>query len=189
MTNPTTTKSGLVRFPLSYLRPAPENDLLYGPVNPKDPEVRKLAQDIQKRDVLEPIVVSTDRFIISGHRRFVAARLAGLTTVPCIVQPVSHENDRDRFVELLRAHNLQRVKTADTLVKEEVYDAAKGTDSRRRLIEHRRAQARPEGLEDLAIAIKSRGQRAEISPAKFPMLEAQGERITNSIPDFPGYPE
>lgn len=165
-------ETGHARIPLSDLRPAPENDFLYGWVDPTDSEVRKLAKDLEKRGILEPIVVSIDRVIISGHRRSVAARLAGLSVVPCIIQPVRYASDRDQFLELLRAHNLQRVKTADTLIKEEVYDASKGAEARRRLIEHRRAVARPEGLEDLAIAIKSRGQRAEISPAKMPMLVA-----------------
>ena len=174
---------GHARIPLSDLRPVPENDLLYGPVNSKDPEVLKLARDIEKHGILEPIVISTDRFIISGHRRSVASLLARLSIVPCVIAPVSYAGDREQFLELLRAHNLHRVKTSDAIIREEVYDAAKGAEARQRLIEHRHAEARPDGLEDLSITIKGREQRAAVSPAKILMLEA-AERAISERKEF-----
>src|SRR5262249_15321196 len=71
------------RLPLASIHPASLNDQVYRPVNPDDPEIRKLADDIRRDGLLEPIVVTRDHVILSGHRRRVACRLAGLTAVPC----------------------------------------------------------------------------------------------------------
>ncbi len=51
------------------LKPSPENDRLYRPVDPEDPEIKKLAASIAQRGVLEPLVVTEDLFVVSGHRR------------------------------------------------------------------------------------------------------------------------
>ena len=69
------TESGLVRIltlPIWRLRPAPENEQLYRPVSPGDPDVRALAESIRQHGVKEPLVISLDHYIISGHRRCVA---------------------------------------------------------------------------------------------------------------------
>lgn len=47
-----------------------------------------LAQSIAQVGIIEPLVVAKRgaRFeVVAGHRRLIAARLAGLTTVPCVV--------------------------------------------------------------------------------------------------------
>ena len=58
---------------------------------------------------------SRDGYILSGHRRYAAARLAGLETVPCRTENVFRVNEvgevNEHFVSMLREHNRQRVKT------------------------------------------------------------------------------
>ena len=68
--------------------PVAENDRLYKPVDPDSPDIRELADSIRKSGLLEPICVDEDGYIASGHRRHAAARLAGLTTIPCRVIPI-----------------------------------------------------------------------------------------------------
>jgi hypothetical protein len=75
-------------LPLSDLRPSPENDQLYKPVSPSDPDVQDLAAGIRRDGLLEPLVVTLDNYILSGHRRRVACKLAGLTEVPCRVENI-----------------------------------------------------------------------------------------------------
>ena len=96
---------------IDQIFPSPENDKLYKPVDPDDPEIIALTESIREHGIKEPLLVTSDGYIISGHRRFAAARLAGLQTVPCRVEPIERVRDHDRFVRLLRECNLQRVKT------------------------------------------------------------------------------
>ena len=63
---------------LSQLEPAPENDDLYHPVGFDDPEIQALAKSIREHGIREPLVITLDNYILSGHRRYKAARLAGL---------------------------------------------------------------------------------------------------------------
>jgi ParB-like chromosome segregation protein Spo0J len=121
-----TRKAGHVRLspvPLSYLRPSPENESLYRPVTKDDPDIIALADSIREIGVKEPIVMSKDGYILSGHRRFVAAGVAGLTEVPCRIEDVRHDDDPDRFLTLLREYNRQREKTLEEKLREEVVSA------------------------------------------------------------------
>ncbi len=52
--------------------PAPENDEIYRAIAWDDPEILALARSIKERGVEEPILVSRDGYIISGHRRRIA---------------------------------------------------------------------------------------------------------------------
>ena len=47
---------------------SPENDLLYKPVDPKDPATIVLAKSVKQYGILEPLIISSDSYIISGHR-------------------------------------------------------------------------------------------------------------------------
>jgi hypothetical protein len=73
-------KLDLVRvFELGQIFPSPENDEIYGAISQDDPEIIELARSIKAHGVQDPLIISRDGFIISGHRRWIAARLAGLT--------------------------------------------------------------------------------------------------------------
>src|SRR5260370_25578240 len=69
---------------IGAIDPAPENAKLYRLPSPDDPDIVKLADDIKQNGVKEPLVISADNYIMSGHRRHCAAMVAGLTKVPCI---------------------------------------------------------------------------------------------------------
>ena len=72
-----------------------------------DPEgLSELAASIARHGVLQPIVVSADGDnyeLVAGHRRVLAARLAGRTTIPAVVR----DEVEDRL-ELALVENLQR---------------------------------------------------------------------------------
>jgi len=155
-------------FRTDEIAASPENDRLYRPVNPNDPAVRALANSIAEHGLLEPLVVSQDGYVVSGHRRLVAAQLAGLDEVPCRVLDVYRSDNPDAFLVLLREHNRQREKTLDERLREEVVsiDPAEAYQS---LIEHREAASRVEGKR---LLIGKKRARAEISDAKQPFLRA-----------------
>jgi ParB-like nuclease family protein len=170
--------------------PSPENAKMYRPVTPDDPETKALADSIRQMQkegkgyngILEPLVISADFYIISGHRRYCAADLAGLSEVPCRINDVRRGDDpaaSDEFLKLLREHNRQRIKSRNEQLREAVIDADP-EDAHRALSEYRRKAAR---IKAECIEIRDVRRRAAITVAKGPMLQAV-EAITESLEDY-----
>lgn len=59
-----------------------------------DKGVAKVAESIKQFGFLNPIVITKDNTIISGHTRLKAAKQLGLEYVPCIIQDMSEEDAR-----------------------------------------------------------------------------------------------
>src|SRR5688500_7336923 len=115
-------KPGHVLVSIYACTPSPENDRLYKPIDPAEPEFLKLVQSVRELGVKEPIVLTLDGFILSGHRRHAAAELAGLETVPVRYEQIRRGDDIDTFVKLLREYNRQRVKTRNERTREAAVD-------------------------------------------------------------------
>lgn len=109
-------------IPLGRCLPNPNNPR--GPVVPAD--VEELAESMRSvNGVLQPLVVTPHRaafYIVAGHRRREAARLAGLRKLPCVVR----EMDLDMQLRVMLIENIQR--KALTPMQE-----ARGLDMMRRL--------------------------------------------------------
>ncbi|MGI5849946.1 MAG: ParB/RepB/Spo0J family partition protein [Christensenellales bacterium] len=72
-----------------------------------DEKLKELAQSIKTYGIVQPIIVQRkdDRYlIIAGERRYRAARLAGLDTVPVVIK----EYSKRAFMEVSLVENLQR---------------------------------------------------------------------------------
>jgi hypothetical protein len=69
---------------LCDLIPCPENDEIYGAQSLDDPDILSLIASIKDIEVTDPIRISSDNVIISGHRRRFCAIQAGLTEVPVL---------------------------------------------------------------------------------------------------------
>ncbi len=150
------------------LQPSPENNEIYRPPDPSDPEILALAQSIREHGVKEPLVVTKDRYILSGHRRHAAAKLAGLRTVPCRTEATSWSEDPSRALQLLREFNRQRVKTLAERVREEII-SANPDEEYEALIEHRRQQNQ---IRAEPLRIRGEKRRCAITRAKAPFLAA-----------------
>lgn len=162
----------VVERPIDRVCPSPENDKIYAPINRKDPELRELVKSIRKRGVLEPIVISRDGYIISGHRRYAAAVMAKLTTVPVRVRAdVSRIERLDAFVKELREFNRQRVKTADERVREEIISVDPDA-AYQNLVEYRREKLTMISFPVGEIEMGKRKARSEISRARRKLLAA-----------------
>lgn len=75
-------------------------------------EINLLAENIAKCGIIQPIVVRPqgDRYeIISGHRRWAAARHIGMVTVPCVV---CDYDDDDAVIAMVTANTSQRQRIA-----------------------------------------------------------------------------
>lgn len=103
------------------IQPASLNDKLYDPIDENEPSFQALVSSIEELGILEPIVVSADGYILSGHRRHAGACVIGLQTIPVRIRhDVSYLRDPDEFLRLLASYNRQRVKTTSEQVREEV---------------------------------------------------------------------
>ncbi len=155
------------RVAIDDIYPAPENESIYKPITPTDPDLLALADSIKERGIREPLVISQDRFILSGHRRHAAAKIAGLSRVPCRIEPISHQDPG--FLPLLREYNRQRVKTLAEVTREEVV-SADPEESHRALVDYRRKNSRVDTSQ--SIEIVGTKDRARITCAKYPFLKA-----------------
>ncbi len=96
--------AGLVQVPVAAISPNPMQ-----PRTALDPEaLAELAASIQEHGLLQPLIVTRqgpDRYqLIAGERRWRAARLAGLATVPAIVKEATPQ----QVLELALVENIQR---------------------------------------------------------------------------------
>lgn len=78
-------------------------DLRHAPYNPRSMtprETQKLVESIQRFGFVDPVVVNdrTGGTIVGGHQRAVAAGIAGLEEVPCVI--VDLDEDRERLLNV-----------------------------------------------------------------------------------------
>jgi hypothetical protein len=160
---------------MGVVRPSPENDKLYRPVDPQAPDIRALAESIRVHGIKEPLVLTLDHYILSGHRRYASAKLAGLRSVPCRLEDMYRDDDLDGFVVLLREYNRQREKSLDEKLREEIV-SVNAEESYLALTEYRHGKAQ---VDVETIDIPDAKRRAAISRAKMPMLKAVQDVIAS----------
>lgn len=177
------SKNGLVRkskyselVDINSIQPSPENDLLYS-IDPDSPDIQRLADDIAKKGVLEAIVVSLDGFIISGHRRYTAAKKAGLTEIPVRYENIRRTDDLNEFTDLLASWNRdQREKTFDERLREEA-TRHNPHEAHCTLLAER---SKPRDIAESFI-IEGSKTRSQISPAKQPMVDTLFHVLDNNV--------
>jgi len=165
-------KSGLVpirELPLKAITPSRLNDSVYRPPSADDPDIQEMARSMREHGVLQPLTVTRDGFIVSGHRRYCAATLAGLKTVPAIVENITR--DDPSFPRLLVTHNQQRQKNISELLAEQVVQRS-GEQAHRELVQYRAKKSRDAVTGASCMDVPTRRQRAAISAAKSQMLDA-----------------
>ena len=94
--------AGLTDIPLEQVTPNPQQPRQTFPAE----ELQRLAASIKRHGVLQPIVVSRNGAgyeLVAGHRRVLASRLAGRTSIPAVIR----DDVTDRL-ELALIENLQR---------------------------------------------------------------------------------
>lgn len=100
---PSTARSGLVEIDLDRITPNPRQ-----PRTLMDEEaLAGLADSIREHGVLQPLIVTrsgSGYTLIAGERRWRAAKLAGLKTVPALVKDSSSQ----QMLELALVENIQR---------------------------------------------------------------------------------
>lgn len=96
---------------VSELAPHPKNTEIYGETEPGE----QFVQSVREKGVLEPLVIKGDKTILSGHRRWTAAREVGVGQVPVRIAEFDSElGEREALIEF----NRQREKTPGQLTNE-----------------------------------------------------------------------
>lgn len=102
---------GIVFVEVDKLKPHPKNELIYG-----DEDVSDLITQIEAfGKIVEPIKIKDDYTIISGHRRWKAAKELNYTKVPCEV--VRFDSSEEELAALV-LYNSKRVKTNEQKARE-----------------------------------------------------------------------
>ncbi|RIK74723.1 MAG: chromosome partitioning protein ParB [Planctomycetota bacterium] len=167
--------------PIGYLIPSSENSLLYRKRDIGNPDDARFAQSIATEGVLDPILVSLDWFVISGHGRLWAAQLAGFATVPIRVANIWRKDYTEAgWLALLREHNEQRIKGIDERIRELMLDANK--DDQRAYVANRLANST---LAPVGLTVNGIMRRKAISAAKRPMLDAILDILESNIKFWP----
>jgi hypothetical protein len=110
----------LMRKRVASLKPSPENERLYDRSNA---DIREFAARIEAEGLLEPLVVTADNYIVSGHRRHAALTLLGRVLVDCrVLQLRRSDLTTDEYIALLRCHNRQRDKNVTEKIRETLVD-------------------------------------------------------------------
>jgi len=98
-------RNGLAEIPVDCLHPNPQQPRHHF----DDAALAELASSIRRHGVLQPLLVSEDGpnryLLITGERRWRAARIAGLRTVPAVIRERVEDAQQ---LELALVENLQR---------------------------------------------------------------------------------
>jgi hypothetical protein len=142
-----------------------------------------LAKSIREHGLQEPILVSRDGFIISGHRRRMAAILAELELVQVRVHPISRAENPDAFIKLLVAMNSQRIKSTSELLHESSVKIDPKV-AHEQIVNERKEKQNQRNTDNLSVIDPfSDGRRCEISKAKLPLLDAI-KRVLDEQKDY-----
>ena len=168
-------KQGISYYSTNQIRPASENGLLYDGFSPNaDEDDNKLYFSIKNEGIWEPLHISADGIILSGHRRHAAACWLGLETVPCIVADDIFFKDltEDERLKILSIYNKQRDKSHAERLREAMTEINPDEAYKKLLID--RYERRQVDLEDNVILGKTK-KRARITTRAF--LNAAKEAI------------
>jgi ParB/RepB/Spo0J family partition protein len=165
-------------IPIFLIQPARDN------VRRDRGQLGELTASIKRKGVLEPLLVDArgDHFrIIAGERRWAAAKLAGLTAVPCIVRKGVDDYERleDMLVENLQRRDLQPIEEAqafDRMQTELGYsqrDIAQAIGKSQSYVSKR-----------LLLLTLPAKVRREVAAGKLPMNEALGYQSAGPVDLF-----
>ena len=163
--------AGVARIPLSAIEPNP-----FQPRREFDPAaLQELADSIREKGLLQPVLlrpVASGRYqLIAGERRFRAARLAALPTLPAIVQNASDVEMRElALVENIQRSDLNIVEEAEAYRDLAVQSGLTQDQIAQRVGKSRAAVANSMRLLDLSPAIRQALASGQLSAGHAKVL-------------------
>lgn len=109
----------IVNVPVKQLLAHPYNREIYDDILPEDPSTVAMVDSVLEVGIRDPLKIMSNSRVLSGHRRLKVAELAGLYSVPCIVD---HDVQSEAMAKvILLTHNVhQREKTRVEKIREQL---------------------------------------------------------------------
>ena len=147
------------------IKAAPENDLLYEPFGIGNPDDWDLVNSIRDQGVHEPLILSADYFLLSGHRRLAAIRYLRILTAPVsITDIIFAELSKADRLSVLRSHNQQREKNPGEKIREQLL-LIDPNEAYERICRHRADQL--SGTSIANVDLGNTKKRARITTTQF----------------------
>ena len=142
-----------------------------------DEEMERLVESVKERGVLSPVLVRPmpdgSYQMVSGHRRKMAAKLAGLPVLPCIVRELTD----DEAIIIMVDSNLQRERV---LPSEKAFAYKMKLDAMKRQGQRRDLTSSPVGTK---LGMRSNQELAEQSPDSKTQIHRY-ICLTNLVPEL-----
>jgi len=167
-------------LPIDEVKPSPENEEIYGPIE-HDQQTEDLIDSIERRGLSDPLLLTRDRFIISGHRRLYALRYLKYKEVPVWITKDKHDGNPE-FHRLLAEYNPQRVKTPGSILREALLRDNNSADTYAAIRERREASLK---VNAEFMVVKGDKDITPISDRRIPFLEAVQKVIEDLRPYWP----
>lgn len=118
---PNNKKWDKTHFPVDQIKVAYENNYLYDKFAITNHDDNTLCISINELGIQEPLVITTDNFLLSGHRRLASAMYLGIKVVPIRRVETCFEllTKTDRL-NLLSVYNKQRDKSVGEKIREKM---------------------------------------------------------------------
>ncbi len=180
----TRTRHRVCELPVEEIKRSPENDEIYSGFSWDDNDDRNLYGRILKDGrINEPLHLSFDRYLMSGHRRYAVAILLKMKTVPVIVHDDIERPDftSAEWMDKLLSYNCHRKKTLSEEAREAVVEKSAETAHRElvaaRLARDCEVRIGSMGLSDCNARSKLSVEKSEMVAAILETLEAHKEEL------------
>ncbi len=173
-----TTRHRVGELAIAEIKRSPENNEIYAGFSWDNHDDRKLYNQIlEDGRIREPLHVSADGYLLSGHRRIACAGLLGMDTVPVIVEQDVLRTDYtpSEWMKQLLSYNCHRKKTLTEEAREAVVEKSAETAHRElvaaRLAKDTEIEIGEMSLADCKARSKLSGEKSEMVKAVLEIME------------------
>ena len=179
------TRHLVCELAVSAIKRSPENDHIYSRISWDNHDDRELYDQIVLADrILEPLILSGDGFLLSGHRRLACAVALGWQTVPTITEHSVLRSDytSSDWMRKLLSYNSHRNKSLSEIAREAVVQKS-AENAYLALVESR--LARDAEIEIGEMPLADCRARKKLSGEKSEMIKAILEIMEQHAADRP----
>ena len=77
--------------PVEDLKPHPQNNYFFDDM--EGDKWKEFIESVKSRGIIEPIVITQDNVIVSGHQRVKACKELGITSIACKIHTYNNEDE------------------------------------------------------------------------------------------------